>query len=152
MSIDAKIAIKLPNMDVYKKAVDVTQPEMLKSALFIRQEMLKRLETGRDIFLKPFKPYAKSTKEYKKEMRKNPNIVNMEDSGQMINSLRTNAKVNRSIVDIANAQRRKIADKHMEGRGVPKRAWFGSSQKTVKKVIADIRKIMDQHIRRANAK
>lgn len=84
--------IVVKNLEAIEKGLD---------ALLITEKTLivQRTNKGLDSNIEPFKEYAPSTKKRKIAERRNPNLVNLTDTGNMLQSLTTEVtRVGNSII------------------------------------------------------
>lgn len=129
--------------------VSFRHKDMRKIANKARKLMRNRISSGKDVYQRKFEAYSDSYRNYKRKLGKDPYTVNMEDSGKMINSLRTNV-MSGTQAEIYPTLHTKIGEYHQLGtaRGGKKRRWFGFSTDSQKELTQFTQSILNNKIKR----
>jgi hypothetical protein len=123
------ITFSLPNLDAFLKDFEkrtktpVSSEVLDKLAKKIKEIMIKRTKSGRDVNGKDFKPYSKNYAEKKRKT-----LVNLTDTGLMLDSIKIErADKQRTFYFSA---REDVAEKHQYGvTPMPRREFFGFGQR-----------------------
>lgn len=122
----------------------ITSKLVMNSVLLkVKNNILLRTNSGKDVDFKPFKPYSS---EYASEEGKT--IVNLTKTGNMLNSMtqkvisNTRGKIffRSSGYKDSTITTRDLARIHNEGDGVPKREFFGTNKKDDETALKEYRK------------
>lgn len=108
-----------------------------------------RTMSGKDRFLKPFKPYSKSTiiyKEKKGVRGVSPSTPHLMDSGKMLRAVYAKLKGRTSYI-VSLSDRGDIGYRHQVGDGVPERQWFGADEKMKKAQKKELQKALSMEMR-----
>lgn len=128
-------APKLPNFQKH-----ITRNIMLKIGQQIQQDINNRTKAGKDFNENSFIPYASSNK------RKFGQVVDLTDSGQMLNSLKTKANQNTAQIYLNNQQAKKKASWN-EFHSSYQRGFFGLSNKDIEKIRSYFEQIINRILR-----
>jgi phage gpG-like protein len=134
-TIDKKQLVKLiGGLDKFAKAV--TDNSLLeKVALQVKQNIFMLTNAGKDYKGNSFKPYSLVTGKV--------GIVNLTNTGQMMNSLTQKSLSNNAVMlffmEARDDGKRNsdIARKHINGYGVPVRDFFGVSEKSNSEIVKE---------------
>jgi hypothetical protein len=99
-----------------------------------RKMIRDRTKQHQDADGNAFAPYSESYLLYRAKMGKTDQ-PNLEDRGIMLNSMAVKTISNGAEIYFADAERRDIARRHNEGRGVPKREFFGLSDSEIVRLL-----------------
>lgn len=137
-----------PNFRGLEDLVKFKRSDMKRIGLKGRKLMQDRVKKGLDIHDKPLKEYSKEYANYKRRLGKNPNIVNMEDSGDML-KLKEDV-ISNTEAEISVVNHKKIGYYHQTGtaKGGKVREWFGFTQQSKDILLSEIQKIVDKQIRK----
>lgn len=115
-----------------------------EAAMDYRSETIERTKKGLDIHNKSFKPYSKRYAKAKalgklpRSSGKKTDIVDLELSGDMLNSI--HIKIIPGKVQIYPTRHSEVGYIHQIGIGVPKREWWGLTNSMQKDILAKISK------------
>ena len=149
------------NFDLKKITLDLHKELNLAAGMIIK-DIVKNNEKGLDIEGKKFKPLKASTIKAKRAKGSSDPSRALYDTGRMLGrgsvkgtggrgpyiSKRAKKMDQESHVSIAK-DREDIGAYHNEGRGVPKREWFGISKKAEKDIMRMAELRIEEMIRRA---
>jgi len=113
-----------------------------------RKRMQDRINGSKDINGVRFARYSEGYRNHKRKLGKNPNRVDMRDSGDMRNSIRVGAKTN--IATILVTLHRLIGQYHQSGtaKGGKVREWFGLADKNESKTYKELENVISKQIKR----
>lgn len=117
------------NFQGMEDSISLNRGDMRSIGLKARKLMRDRIAKGKDVNDIKFKKYSSGYIKQKKKLGKNTSVVNMENSGTLINGIRVNA-ISNDTVDVETSTHRNIGEYHQRGtaRGDKKREWFGISK------------------------
>ena len=125
-----------------------TREIMAAAAQLVRDNIFVRTNSGKDKDNRSFKKYSP-----KYSAKEGKTLVNMTQTGQMMNSMSFKAlSKNRGLVFFSNSRAINLAKKHNEegiGREKIKREFFGANDMDQKDVISQYQKAIDEEIRRS---
>ena len=102
--------------------IPVSKDVLDRLANKIRNSIIKRTKSGKDVYGKNFKPYSEK---YSKAKRKT--LVNLTDTGLMLDSIVIESKDKQRTFFFSN--REEVAEKHQYGTPpLPRREFFGYGQ------------------------
>lgn len=171
ISVDVKLSGQFADV---AKMFDFSGHEMWGIGIDARERMQNRINSSKDVNDRRFKRYSENTKATKRELGKNPNRVDMRNSGTMRNSIRVQGKRNVAELNVTlhrrigiyqqlgtapytikprNAKTLKfqgvdgtVFAKSVNHPGLPKREWFGLTKKTERNVYLGIKKLLIKKI------
>ena len=117
MDIKATVSVSGGGFGDISKAMSISASGMKTIGRNARKRMNDRINSSKDINGNRYTgklAYSEGYKNYKRKLSKNPNRVDMRDSGTMRNSIRVDSKIN--IATIAVTLHRLIGYYHQSGR------------------------------------
>ncbi len=119
-------------IDKFSKNSKRAEKEIVKLGSTLKRDIIKRTQSGLDANRNNFKEYSAEYAEHKKESGRNTSTVNLTFRFDMLKSITPKA-IKRGVRLFFNDSRQlKKAIKHIEGKGVPKRNFWGFDDKQVK--------------------
>ena len=101
----------------------------------IRTLIIHRTGSGVDVKRTPFKAYSPQYAKYKSGLSKSAR-VDLRDTGKMLQSLKVDKKIKKSVIYIGEQNRSDIGWYHQTGKGrQPERYWFGINQADADKIF-----------------
>ncbi len=123
--------------------------ELYQVAMEARYEIWRRTKSGVDYLGYQFAPYSELYAEMRKELGKTTDIVNLEFTNRMLNSMQIATRPTESYIYFADANRRKVAYNHNYGIGkLPKREFFNISGKDTEKLSRSLFRRIENRIPR----
>jgi len=114
-----------------RQLVSANDKAVLAIALAATTFIKERTLSGKDVRGKEFASYSKATIEHKRKRggRHFTGNVDLVDKGRMLSSMQARSKSsNTAIIGFTRSAEKDKASRHMNGKGVPKREFFGLSK------------------------
>lgn len=130
----AKVSKLIPN-----------QQDMREMAIDIMTDIRQSTQAGIDVNGTAFTKYAKSTKDKKELLGRDPLLVDLTDKNRMLGQSMQVAPIQGGAkIFFADAQRRQIAMYHNNGDGVPQRTFFGVSKRSFDSAMRNLQVRIDR--------
>ena len=140
---------KFEGLDTLEKELNQTAKEIksipakiVKTLSTVRNNILKTTTSGTDLNGTAFKQYSKMYKKIRTENSRQASPVSLTWTGNMLRSMKAFRISHGGEIRFDSTRANDLAVKHNEGKGVPKREFFGLNQKNMdyieKKLSASI--------------
>ena len=129
-------------------AVKQSDKQLIKIASQVRNDIMKRTLSGKDVNERTFKPYAPMTVEIRKKAGRPTSKVNLSFYHHMLPMMKTSKVSYGAEISFPDEAERGKARRHNFGKGrLPKREFFGLSKKNINYVEKEIDKFIGKSMK-----